>query len=82
MPSVLFSAQAYGRWHHTFGHNVFLWGLFRRLESHSNFAQNGALLSFLSFGSHLLTDAQFSGWPLQTILAFFQSRVFFRARSA
>ena len=23
--SYIFGPQAYGRWHHTFGHNVFLW---------------------------------------------------------
>jgi membrane-bound metal-dependent hydrolase YbcI (DUF457 family) len=61
----VFGAQAYGRWHHTFGHNVFLWGLFVGWVTWSFRSKRALFLSFLSFGSHLLTDAQFSGWELQ-----------------
>jgi len=74
----VFSAQAYGRWHHTFGHNVFLWGLFVAWITFKFRSKRALLLSFLSFGSHLLTDAQFSGWPLQLFWPFSKAGYFFR----
>src|SRR5690242_12731004 len=61
----VFGAQAYGRWHHTFGHNVWLGVLFVAWVTYKCRSRRALLLSFLSFGSHLLTDAQLSGWPLQ-----------------
>ena len=60
--SYLFGAQAYGQWHHTFGHNVFLWAGFVGWVTWRCRSWRALVLSFLSFGSHLLTDAQLSGW--------------------
>ena len=74
----VFSAQAYGRWHHTFGHNVFLWSLFVTWITFKFRSKRALLLSFLSFGSHLLTDAQFSGWPLRLFWPFSKAGYFFR----
>jgi len=74
----LFSAQAYGRWHHTFGHNVFLWGLFVSWITFKFRSKRAFLLSFLSFGSHLLTDAKFSGWLLQLFWPFSKAGYLFR----
>jgi hypothetical protein len=61
---ALVSGDMYATHHHTFGHNVFLWGLavgliWWRLRS----LRAGAVV-FLSFGSHLLADAYFSGLDL------------------
>src|SRR3989442_6187492 len=61
----IFEPQAYGRWHHTFGHNVFVWSLFVAWVTWRCRSRRAFFLSFLSFGSHLLTDAQLSGWNLQ-----------------
>ena len=60
----LFGPQAYGEWHHTFGHNVFLWAAFIGWVVWKCKSWRAAVLSCLSFGSHLLTDAQLSGWQL------------------
>jgi membrane-bound metal-dependent hydrolase YbcI (DUF457 family) len=60
----LFGAEAYARWHHTFGHNVFFWALFVGYVTYRFRSLRAFLLSFLSFGSHLLTDAKLSGWDL------------------
>jgi len=68
--TYLFGIQIYGRWHHTFGHNVFLWGFFVGWVTFRCRSWRALLLSFLSFGSHLLTDAQFSGWNLQLFWPF------------
>jgi LexA-binding, inner membrane-associated putative hydrolase len=62
--SFLFGAEAYGEYHHTFGHNVFLWAGFVAWVGWQCRSWRAAFLSFLSFGSHLLTDAQLSGWKL------------------
>ena len=62
--AYLFGAQAYGQWHHTFGHNVFLWAAFIGWVTWRCKSWRAAILSGLSFGSHLLTDAQLSGWRL------------------
>jgi hypothetical protein len=60
----LFGPQAYGDWHHTFGHNVFLWAAFGAWVTWKSRSWRAAILGGLSFGSHLLTDAQLSGWVL------------------
>jgi len=60
----VFGAEAYGRWHHTFGHNVFLWALFVGYVTYRMRSVRALILSFLAFGSHLITDAQLSGWDL------------------
>jgi len=60
----VFGAEAYARWHHTFGHNVFLWAAFVGFVTWRCRSVRPAILSFLAFGSHLLTDAQLSGWDL------------------
>jgi hypothetical protein len=60
--AYVFGPLAYGEWHHTFGHNVFLWAAFTGWVGWRCRSWRAALLAFLSFGSHLLTDAQFSGW--------------------
>src|SRR6266850_2243705 len=60
----VFGAQYYGRWHHTFGHNVFLWAAFMGWVTFKCRSVRALLLSFLAFGSHLLADAEFSGWDL------------------
>src|SRR4026207_134601 len=60
----VFGAEAYARWHHTFGHNVFLWALFVGYVTYRGRSVRALILSFLSFGSHLITDAQLSGWDL------------------
>ncbi|HTG43435.1 MAG TPA: metal-dependent hydrolase [Verrucomicrobiae bacterium] len=60
--AYLFGAHAYGRWHHTFGHNVFLWVAFVAWVTYRCKSKRAFILSFLAFGSHLLTDAQLSGW--------------------
>jgi len=62
--AYLFGPQAYAQWHHTFGHNVFLWMAFTGWVAWRCQARRAAFLAFLSFGSHLVTDAQFSGWKL------------------
>jgi len=62
--TYLFGPQAYGDWHHTFGHNVFLWAAFVAWVGWRCKSRRAFVLSGLSFGSHLLTDAQLSGWAL------------------
>lgn len=58
------SPTAYDRWHHTFGHNVFLGLLLGGLSGWwwRSWAAFG--LVALSYGSHLVTDAGLSGWPI------------------
>jgi membrane-bound metal-dependent hydrolase YbcI (DUF457 family) len=60
----VFGVEAYARWHHTFGHNVFLWALFAAYVTYRCRSLRAFVLSFLAFGSHLLTDAKLSGWDL------------------
>jgi hypothetical protein len=60
----IFGPEAYGHWHHTFGHNIFLWILFTGWVTWKCWSMRALILSFLAFGSHLLTDAQLSGWDL------------------
>lgn len=60
----VFGPYYYGMLHHTFGHNLFLvigfslygWIRFRRATV--------AVLGLVAIGSHLLTDAYLSNWPL------------------
>ena len=63
IPFVI-SAELYGALHHTFGHNVFLWAIFAGWVTWKCRSWRALLLSALSFGAHLLTDAQWSGWDL------------------
>lgn len=60
--AYLFGAAAFRDWHHTFGHNVFLWAAFTGWVTWRCRSRRAAVLSFLSFGSHILTDALLSGW--------------------
>ena len=62
--TYLAGADAYRDWHHTFGHNVFLWGIMTALAFWKLGRPLGAMLVGISFGSHLLTDFYFSGWRL------------------
>ena len=75
---LIISPQAYGHWHHTFGHNVFLWALFVAWVTWRCGSWRAFLLSFLAFGTHLLTDAQLSGWPLQLFWPVSHSGYLFR----
>ena len=67
---VVFGAQYYGEFHHTFGHNVFLWAGVSALAAHRLRSLKAGLVVFVCFGSHLLADAYFSGlnlyplWPV------------------
>lgn len=63
LPIVL-GAEAYGRYHHTFGHNVFLWAAFVAWVTWRQRSQRAFWLSIAAFGSHLLADAWLSGWYL------------------
>jgi hypothetical protein len=60
----LFGPRAYELYHHTFGHNVFLWALVTAWVAARIKNVRTTALVFLSFGTHLLTDAYFSAWPL------------------
>jgi hypothetical protein len=54
----------YGLYHHTFGHNVFLWALWSLWGVKKFRSWKAGLLGFIAFGSHLLTDAYLSKWFL------------------
>ena len=54
----------YGLYHHTFGHNIFLWLLWSVFGGIHFRSWKAGLLGFVAFGSHLLTDAFLSNWPL------------------
>src|SRR4051794_4727197 len=60
----LFGVEYYDRFHHTFGHNVFLWILFAGFVTWKFRSFSAFLLSTVCFGSHLLTDYFLSGWPI------------------
>jgi hypothetical protein len=60
--SYLFGAEAYGKYHHTFGHNVFTGLLFCAVATVHCRSWKALGLSLLCFGSHLLADAWLSGW--------------------
>lgn len=69
--SYFFGPAAYGRWHHTFGHNVFVglacvalaaWHHRRRGPRWAAFA--GALVA-VCFASHLLADAKLSAYTVR-----------------
>jgi hypothetical protein len=64
------SSTAYDRFHHTFGHNVFALGLFAALMAWRCRSWWALALGALSFGSHLLTDAGLSGWPVYLLYPF------------
>jgi membrane-bound metal-dependent hydrolase YbcI (DUF457 family) len=66
----LAGGEAYDRWHHTFGHN--LWAGAIVVMAAAAFFRNRSPRSWLfavafvaiAFASHLLTDMKFSGWPV------------------
>jgi len=60
----VFGPEAYGRWHHTFGHNVFLLVLVALAAGWHCRAQRAFWFTAAAFASHLSTDAFFSGWYL------------------
>lgn len=60
----LFGPEAYGRWHHTFGHNVFLWAIVAAAAGVHCRSAPAFGYAAAAFGSHLVTDAFFSGWYL------------------
>jgi hypothetical protein len=69
--SFLFGPVAYGRWHHTFGHNVFL-GLACVALAASHHRRRGARRAALAgalvavcFASHLLADAKLSAYTVK-----------------
>jgi hypothetical protein len=62
--SYLGGAIAYGNYHHTFGHNVFLGVLFTAVATWHCRSWRALVLSSLCFASHLLADAWLSGWLL------------------
>lgn len=67
---VVFGTQYYGEFHHTFGHNVFLWVAVSALAAYRLRTLKAGLVVFACFGSHLQADAYFSGlnqypfWPV------------------
>jgi hypothetical protein len=67
---IIFGHDAYARWHHTFGHNVFLGALTvaAAVWHHRDRPIRGrawaAIMVGLCFASHILTDMKFSGWAL------------------
>ena len=68
---IVFGPEAYDRWHHTFGHNVFLGALCTAAAAwhHRDRPWSRILLAaFLTgacFASHLLTDMKFSSWTVR-----------------
>jgi hypothetical protein len=74
--SFLFGPQAYGRWHHTLGHNVFvgiaLTGLalwHQRKKGWGRAALVGLLVA-CSFAVHVLTDAKLSAYATKLFWPF------------
>lgn len=69
---VIFGVRYYAQFHHTFGHNVFLWAAVSVLAGKVLRSWKAALVVFVCFGSHILTDAYFSGinqyllWPVSS----------------
>lgn len=61
---IVFGIEAFGRFHHTFGHNVFLWAAFVAWVTWRLGSARAFWLSTAAFGSHLLADAWLSGWEL------------------
>ncbi len=68
--TYLFGDEAYLTWHHTFGHNLLLGVLvlaatiaLERRRPPGRLAVEGLLVT-LAFGSHLLSDAWFTRFPL------------------
>ncbi len=54
----------YGLYHHTFGHNIFLWLAWSAWGGLHFRSWRAGLLGWIAFGSHLLTDAYLSNWFL------------------
>lgn len=67
---IVFGHDAYARWHHTFGHNVFLGALTMAAAGwhHRDRPLRNRIVATamvgVCFASHLLTDMKFSGWAL------------------
>lgn len=72
----LFGPQAYGKYHHTFGHNVFLGAALVGLVAwhYRDRPRRSALLAAalvaLCFGSHLLADAKLSAYEVYLLWPF------------
>lgn len=68
--AYLFGDVAYGNYHHTFGHNVYLGGACVALAAWSHRGRGlgrvllAAALVALSFASHLLADMKLSAYPV------------------
>jgi hypothetical protein len=62
--NIVFGSSAYVHYHHTFGHNLFTWALFTSVVTLHCRSWKALLLSFLTFGAHLLADAKLSAWKL------------------
>lgn len=66
---LIFGTHYYAEYHHTFGHNVFFWLAVSGFAKYWLRSWKAGWVVFASFGSHLLTDAYFSGlglylfWP-------------------
>lgn len=66
----LAGGEAYDRWHHTFGHNIWAGALVVMAAAvsfrNSSFRSWLTAVAFVAvaFASHLLTDMKFSGWPV------------------
>ncbi len=74
--SFLFGAEAYSRWHHTFGHNVLLGvaisciSYWQQRARGAGRANRTALLVAVCFVSHLLSDAKLSAYSLKIFWPF------------
>lgn len=69
----LAGGEAYDRWHHTFGHNIFTGALcvmaaavYFRDRSFRSWL-TALVFVAIAFASHLLTDMKFSGWPVHLL---------------
>ncbi|MGZ4974632.1 MAG: metal-dependent hydrolase, partial [Limisphaerales bacterium] len=51
---IIFGANYYAQFHHTFGHNVFLWAAVSVLAWKVLRSWKAGLVVFVSFGSHIL----------------------------
>ena len=70
--TYLFGPEAFGRWHHTVGHNVFA-GVLCVLAAAWHVRGNRLYAGFLTaiaFLSHLVTDQVFTEWPVYPLWPF------------
>lgn len=61
---IVFGLESYGRWHHTFGHNLFFAGLFLAVVVWRCRSWRAFLLSTLGLASHLVGDGFLSRWDV------------------